>query len=679
MFLLCACATPSQPHEGYPVLAAIQFEGNRSIARGELLSKIATSPSSGFFTKTPRYYDADLFAVDLKRIVRWYNEKGFYEAAIAGVDEERDSDGRVTVRVRIEEGRRAIVRKMDLEGLDAIPKDETSAIEDALPLHPGDAFDEDLYEKTLAALEDQLKQHGFARAQATGKVEVKPLEGEAHLTFVCVPGERFHFGKVVVTGNRLIPADPILFATGLHKGDLYSPRAIALAQQRVYNLGTFSGVRVGLEPLGDVPVAAVRVSVREAPFQTVRFGVGGSVEETRWELPRLHAEYTNRSLFGGLRRLELSSTTGYAFVSSPLQYDVAHSGITTHNSAQLTVPNILFPGLDWVSRGEFAREVQSGFAYDDVAARTGFLYRNGRHSVGPALNFIHYFLVDLYNSQLSDVISKGGSGAGIVHDCPSHCSLTYPEIRYTYDGRDDAIEPTLGFYFTTSLQQTLKPGTFSYFRVNPELRVYLPVAKLAVVALRAEYGGLFTETADGASPFTQRFFYGGQNEQRGYPPLGQGPKLGASPVCDVTGASTTTPACGPGQIPYATVGVPIGAKYAALFSAELRLHADFILNHLGIVGFVDASAVQNDQQVLSGGLEFAPGVGLRYVTAFGPVRIDVAWLANPKIVDTDPVIAADGKTVLVAPTPISPYCSKIDQRCIHEARWAFHLTLGEAF
>jgi outer membrane protein assembly factor BamA len=289
--------------------------------------------------------------------------------------------------------------------------------------------------------------------------------------------------------------------------------------------------------------------------------------------------------------------------------------------------------------------------------------------VTPSLNFVHYFLVNLYSTQLYDVITRGGSGAGIVHDCPNQCTLTYPEIRYTYDGRDDAIEATRGFFFTASVQQTLKPGTFSYFRLNPELRVYTPLWKFAVLALRAEYGGLFTETGDGASPFTQRFFFGGQNEQRGYAPLGQGPKLGGSPS---TCKPTKTQPCN------ANVAVPIGGKYAVLFSAELRLHADFILNHLGIVAFVDASRVQNDRNVLDGGLEFAPGLGLRYLTAFGPIRLDVAWVANPKIIKTDPVTAGDG-TVLVAPTPVSPYCSSIDTRCIYQARWAFHVSLGEAF
>ena len=86
------------------MLADIKFEGNKSISRSDLLAHIVTAPTSGFFSKTARYYDADLFAIDLKRIVRWYNEKGFYEARIQDVQEQRDDKGRITILVKIEEG-----------------------------------------------------------------------------------------------------------------------------------------------------------------------------------------------------------------------------------------------------------------------------------------------------------------------------------------------------------------------------------------------------------------------------------------------------------------------------------------------------------------------------------------------------------------------------------------------
>lgn len=667
LLLLAACATPYQPFEGRPVLAAIRFEGNEHISGGDLLSHIATAPTSGFFSKTARYYDADLFAIDVKRIERWYNQKGFYEAKVKDVQEVPDEMGRLTLVVMIDEGRRAFVEKMDFNGLEGLAPGEASDVDDELPIHPGDAFDEDVYEKAKDVLLQQLRERGFAQAQVRGRVEVAPLAGTAHIIFECAPGDRFKFGKVNVSGNHRVASDEIAFATGIERGDPYSPKAIALAQQRVYNLGAFSGVRVGLDPLGDTPVAAVRVNVREAPFQTIRLGIGGSAEEGRWELPRLRAEYTNRSLLGGLRRLELATTAGYAFVPNPFpgQYNADHSGITTVSSAQLTVPNIFVPGLEWISRMEYAREIQNGFSYQDVAARTGGLYRRGPHSVSASLNFVRYFSVDLRGTDLPTV-----TNAAILRDCPTACTLTYPELRYTYDGRDNVIEPTQGFYGSVGFQQTLKPGSFSYFRINPDVRAYVSFFRWVVLALRAEYGGLFTETADGASPFTQRFFFGGQNEQRGYAPLQQGPKLGATP-CQATAQGCTQP--------FATETVPIGGKASALISAELRIRADWLLNHLMIVPFVDASAVGNDpKRPLADGLEVAPGLGLRYITPFGPIRLDVAYLLRSRDVTTEALKDASNN-VVVAPTRVSVHCPDNTPGCLGLSRIAFHVTLGEAF
>src|SRR5207237_9310723 len=163
----------------------------------------------------------------------------------------------------------------------------------------------------------------------------------------------------------------------------------------------------------------------------------GSAEESRWELPRLRAEYTNRSLLGGLRRLELSNTAGYAFVPNPFpgQYDPSHSGITVLTSAQLTIPNMFVPGLDWINRAEFAREIQSGISYQDVAGRTGLLYRRAEHTVGLSLNFVRYFQVDLRGTDLSRILQIGGGGGGLGDRCPVSWSLTLPELRHHFVGR----------------------------------------------------------------------------------------------------------------------------------------------------------------------------------------------------------------------------------------------------
>ena len=110
-----------------------------------------------------------------------------------------------------------------------------------------------------------------------------------------------------------------------------------------------------------------------------------------------------------------------------------------------------------------------------------------------------------------------------------------------------------------------------------------------------------------------------------------------------------------------------------LLSAELRIHADSLLNHLGIVPFVDASSVADSpSRPFAGGLEVAGGLGLRYLTAVGPIRLDFGYLINPRDVFTVPL--SPNETV---PTRVSVHCK--DASCINELRWAIHVSLGEAF
>jgi translocation and assembly module TamA len=667
------------------VLTAIDFTGNNSISSKELREKIATAATSGFFKKTPRYYDADLFAIDVKRIVRWYNEKGFYEAKVTGVDEIRDDAGRVRLLVHIEEGRRAYVKDVWFVDTDGVTPDEMAEISAALELHRGDAFDEDLYEKSKDELADQLKSRGFAEAKVNGSVRVAPDDGTAAITYELDTGPRYTFGRVVVSGNRAIDTSEIVRATGIHRGDRFSPRALQLAQQRVYNLGAFAGARVALEPLGDSPVAAVRVTVREAPFQTIKVGVGGQIEEFRWELPRVRAEYTNRNLFGGLRRLELASTVGYAFVPSLPEVlrggtnTATQTGPVTLTSAQLTTPNIIFPGLDFVSRAEFGRDLQQGFGYEEVAGRFGPVYRIDRHTVAASLNFVRYFNAGLNGVDLPTLVQQNLGG---LQGCIPSCTLTYPELRYTYDSRDNVLEPTYGFFGTVSFQQTLKPGSFSYFRLEPEIRGYVPLAPWLILAGRAQYGALILEGANQdaqSSPFTQRFFGGGQSYQRGYASLGQGPKAGGSPSFGISGQPL-----GPGPVlSHWTTYAALGGNGAALLSGELRIHTDFLLRHSAIVLFTDASRITpNPSLPWEGRLEVAPGIGIRYITPFGPIRVDVGYLVNPAPVIAQAGIATDPNTRtqrFVAATPISADCNEATQQCIYQRRWAYHITLGEAF
>ena len=117
-----------------------------------------------------------------------------------------------------------------------------------------------------------------------------------------------------------------------------------------------------------------------------------------------------------------------------------------------------------------------------------------------------------------------------------------------------------------------------------------------------------------------------------------------------------------------------------LFSGELRIKANWPINNIGIVPFVDASTVgSSPSQPLKDGLEVALGLGLRYLTPVGPIRADVGWLLNPKDVTTQvPGTDVNGNPT-VAATRVSVHCPGNTYGCIGVSRWALHVTLGEAF
>ena len=139
----------------------------------------------------------------------------------------------------------------------------------------------------------------------------------------------------------------------------------------------------------------------------------------------------------------------------------------------------------------------------------------------------------------------------------------------------------------------------------------------------------------------------------------------------------TDPGC---NQPYATEGIPIGGTAAILFAGEFRIHADSILEHLMIVPFVDASSVGNvPQRPFDTGLEVALGLGLRYITPFGPIRVDFGYLLNPKDIMTTNTNSKGDVVTDTVRTPVSTHCPNDNAGCIHESRWAFHITIGEAF
>jgi translocation and assembly module TamA len=183
----------------------------------------------------------------------------------------------------------------------------------------------------------------------------------------------------------------------------------------------------------------------------------------------------------------------------------------------------------------------------------------------------------------------------------------YLEQRVAWDGRDNPLNTRRGWYGGLTLQEGVRVGGYGYryLRFQPELRGFYPLGRHSVVALRARVGGLIPVNETGNPPIVARFYAGGPLSMRGY----YTNRL--SPMIEQDGS-----------------WVSVGANGAADGSLELRFD---IAGDWGGAIFVDTAGVSSYsgspteyQSALDPTqLQWASGLGLRYRTPFGPLRVDL--------------------------------------------------------
>jgi translocation and assembly module TamA len=189
--------------------------------------------------------------------------------------------------------------------------------------------------------------------------------------------------------------------------------------------------------------------------------------------------------------------------------------------------------------------------------------------------------------------------------------LAFPGI-VTWDRSDNLLDPTRGFRLTGRLspEATLRSGTYlNYAKVQFEGTGYLPFGDF-VLAGRLHLGSIVGANRGRIAP-NRRFYAGGGGSVRGFNFQGVGPR-------DADGS-------------------PTGGNSLTEAAIEGRYRFQAFGNDLGVVAFVDAGQVYQNTVPSFDSLRLGVGVGVRYFTSFGPVRIDIATPLNRQ--NNDPKVA----------------------------------------
>ncbi len=652
-FLMIGCASIPR---GQAAINAVVIEGTSELEADEVAEKMATTPSTkfvGLFRGV--VYDYEIFnqsvlQSDLQRIERYYRARGFYKARVRAGRIFYEDEKHVRVQVEVQEGPPIIVRRVAVLGITHLPPDVVRAARRAAaaPVAVGERFEEEAFVRAETDLKRALTDHGYAYATVKRVAEVDLPRDRASVAFYVEPHAPVRYGEVTIEGLGKIPEAPVRRALDIQAGDPYSTTELDSAQQALLELGVFSSVQI--EPVLDAtppPASAtvpLRVRVEPSQLRSVQLGGGVTVDAVRTDV-HLVTGWEHRNFFGGLRRFNVELRPALVFYPTRMGDFAAPSDFLPEARlrTELRQPGFIEARTNGVVRTELnAYPVLLGEKV--VKDRPIIGYFESRFAVGLERAFGRRLYASLLHNLQRNVPFVY---SGPLDERLKPILISYPQLLTILDFRDDRVQPHKGFYVSNDLQVAGLGGDVQDIKVQPDVRGYIPVAKRWTVALRASVGFLFprnwgdslrrnAETPAGEVPelgkdevrdlqisLLRGFFSGGPASNRGYATRAVGPH-GIVPFFSPD-LNSDDAECNPASEEYdeGKCDLPLGGLSLWEASVELRYPISGPLSGTLFCDTSDVSPKQMDIRLNRPHLSC--GVGFRYDTPVGPIRLDVGY------------------------------------------------------
>jgi outer membrane protein insertion porin family/translocation and assembly module TamA len=670
--LSLGCASIPQ---GTAAVDGVSIQGNHELSDSDIEDKMATASSAKFLgvfrgvVYDYQIFDRSVLQRDLERLERYYRARGFYDAQVRAGRIRYRGDKHVEVTIEVEEGSPVLVRDLQIDGLEGLPKAVVKAARSAMhaSLSLGKRFEEDPFQRAENDMKRALTDRGYAWAKVERRADVDLPGHYAHLVFDVHAGPTAKFGALTVEGVGELPAAPVRRTADIDEGAPYSTADVAKAQQAVLDLGTFSGVDIIpnlTAPGPEAGVVPLVVKVQPQKLKSVLLGGGIELDSIRAEL-HLHVGWEHKNLFSGFRHFTVDLKPGFDLY--PTRVPTFQKPTTVLPEERLRVelrqPGFLEARTNGVISSEFnTYPLLLSPAVDPTAPVLGYVEYKG--SVGLDRTFWKLFLAPSYDFQWNDPFAYVGARDPNLQSL----ILSYVDLLAHFDFRDNTLNPHKGLYVQNDLQFAGLGGAARDVRIQPEVRGYVPLGSKVTLAARVTVGLLFplnygaAAAAAAGNPvvgparadwikdieiiYLRGFFSGGPSSNRGYPLRGIGPH-GVVPFFNpgLQAAALTSGCNDPSSSMYSAYrcAQPVGGESIWEASLELRFP---ILGPLSGTTFCDTSDVSPDR--LSVRLDYphlSCGLGLRYATPIGPVRVDVGYRipgaqvpkgVNPILVDGDP-------------------------------------------
>jgi translocation and assembly module TamA len=491
------------------------------------------------------------------------------------------------VVIRVEPGplfKLRAVRVVDALGVEFTDADLPQRI---VNLKPGDPAAASEIRAAQTRIIDYFRKQGrpLAKIQSVAPV-VDHAQDVMDVTIMAAPGPIAPFGEATINGPQTF--DPAIVRSFLyiHPGDPYSLAALADARNSIRQIPAVGGVRITegttLDAYGQLPY---QIDVEDR----LPYAFGASMKYSTTNGPEGQVYWEDRNVFGGAERLRLQADIFYAppwYISSQSLQHFSSNDIGGRVSASFLKPALGGTTNDLLIDALAERLSTSGAGFVGYQAEDVDVTASLRHRFNQ--NFWFQAGLEAQKGDATDAL-------GTVN-----YRLIGVPVSANFDTTDNKLDPTRGVRlnasatgFGTFLGSSLelvqaKTGASAYYSIDADSRY--------VLAGRVAAGAMGGPQLD-AIPANWRFYAGGGGSVRGYAYNELGPTV--------------------------FWGAVVGGRSVFEASAEMRVK---VTDTIGVVPFFDiGNAFSSSFPTFNEPLFAAAGLGLRYYTSVGPIRLDVAF------------------------------------------------------
>lgn len=594
---------------------AVQIAGNHAIADAQLMQYVKVK--KGHFPTFLFHgnYSENLMLQSARNIEKAYQAEGF--STVKVTRDVKKSGGNVLAMFKVDEGPRDIVDTLKVQGNETVPV--TLLAPKGLKVGDGKPYSSKLLDEDRQQILAQYLRMGYLNA--TFRATVAKVNKDPHrlaVIYQITEGPKVNINSVVTLGAHHTRESLIAHTIKLRQGQPMREDEMFASEGLLYTLGIFDWAEV--DPRRQVTTQTTEdaiVKLHESKRNQLQYGVGfevinrgGSIPSGTVALPGLppvglpSTFRTSQKTFWGPRgtlqytRLNLRGL-GESFTAALLGARLIQRGAISYSDPH-------FVGGNWESDVTISAERNSEnpiFAsrIEDAGWQVQrMLNAAGTKRLSLRYGYRHTSLTNLLISQLV-----------LPEDRDIHLSTL--AAAYLYDTRDNALDATRGMYETADFDINLRPigSSVNFARLRGQVAKYKTIGA-GIVWANSLRVGMAAPFASSRVPESELFFSGGGSTLRGFPLNGAGEQRNI-PVC---GNPSDPATC-------TQIQVPVGGRELFILNSEFRIPIRLMKN-LGVATFYDGGNVFRGVGFGGFSQDYSNtvGIGLRYKTPVGPVRVD---------------------------------------------------------